>query len=99
MTNIKEVYNECQQIWKANKGDKKPFQYLISKLDEHTYTYFSRTQSESTTIEDIFWAHPTSVIEDDNEVGFMFRNMVENNILYMYVRSICNCVECNRDLI
>jgi hypothetical protein len=34
------------------------------------------------------------LICDDNDVGFMFRNMVENNILYMYVRSICNCVEC-----
>jgi len=55
------VYNERQQIWKANRGDKKPLQYLISKLEEHKYTYFSRTQSESTTIEYIFWAHPTSV--------------------------------------
>ena len=61
MTNIKQVYNERRQIWKANRGDKKPLQYLISKLEEHNYTYFSRTQSESTTIEDIFWAHPTSV--------------------------------------
>jgi len=34
------------------------------------------------------------LIEDDSDVGFMFRNMVENNILYMYIRSICNCVEC-----
>jgi len=34
------------------------------------------------------------LIEDDSDVRFMFRNMVENNILYMYVRSICNCVEC-----
>jgi len=34
------------------------------------------------------------LIEDISDIGFMFRNMVENNILYMYVRSICNCVEC-----
>ena len=34
------------------------------------------------------------LIKDDSDVGFMFRNMVENNILYMYVRSICNCDEC-----
>ena len=34
---------------------------MISKLEEHYYVYFSGTQSESTTIEDIFWAHPTSV--------------------------------------
>jgi len=34
------------------------------------------------------------LIWGDSDVGFMFRNMVENNILYMYLRSICNCVEC-----
>jgi len=43
MTNIKQRYNECQQIWKANRGDKTALQYLISKLEEHNYTYFSRT--------------------------------------------------------
>jgi len=36
-------------------------QFLISKLEKHNYVYFSRTQSESTIIEVIFWAHPTSV--------------------------------------
>ncbi|AES94826.2 OTU-like cysteine protease [Medicago truncatula] len=61
MTNVKQVYNERQQIWKANRGDKKPLQFLISKLEEHIYTYYSRTQLESNTIEDIFWAHPTSI--------------------------------------
>ena len=40
MTNIKQVYNERQQIWKANRGDKTSLQYLISKLEEHDYTYF-----------------------------------------------------------
>ena len=30
------------------------------------------------------------LIRDDSDVRFMFRNMVEDNILYMYVRSICN---------
>jgi len=34
------------------------------------------------------------LIRDDSDVDFMFRNMVENNILYMCVRSICTCVEC-----
>ena len=34
------------------------------------------------------------LICEDSDVGFMFWNMVEDNILYMYVRSICNCVEC-----
>ena len=61
MTNIKQVYNERKQIWKSNRGDKTSLQFLISKLEEHNYAYFSITQSESTTIEDIFWAHPTSI--------------------------------------
>jgi len=45
MKNIKQVYNERQQIWKTNIGDKTPLQYLISKLEEDNYIYFSRTQS------------------------------------------------------
>jgi len=61
ITNIKQVYNERQQIWKSNRGDKTVLQYLISKLEEHNYVYFSRMRNESTTIEDIFWAHPTFV--------------------------------------
>jgi len=34
------------------------------------------------------------LIKDDSDVGFMFRNMVEINILYMYAHSVCNCDEC-----
>jgi len=36
-------------------------QYLISKLEEYNYVYFTITQIESTTIQDIFWTHPTYV--------------------------------------
>ena len=41
-------------------------QFLISKLEEQNYVYFKRTQRESTIIEDIFWAHPTSVKSFNN---------------------------------
>jgi predicted PolB exonuclease-like 3'-5' exonuclease len=34
------------------------------------------------------------LIPDDSDAEFMFRNMVEDNILYMCVRSIYTCVEC-----
>jgi len=34
------------------------------------------------------------LIRDDSDVGFMFQNMVEDNLLYMCVRSICTCIEC-----
>lgn len=82
MTNIKQVYNERQQIWKANRGDKKSLQYLISKLEEHNYTYFSRTQSESTTIEDIFWDHPTSVKLFNNFPTVLVMNSTYNTNMY-----------------
>ena len=32
------------------------------------------------------------LISDDSNVGFMFRNIMEDNILYMCVRSICKCI-------
>ena len=32
------------------------------------------------------------LIRNDRDIKFMFRNMVEDNILYMCVRSICKCV-------
>jgi len=34
------------------------------------------------------------LIRDDIDVGFMLRSMVEDNILYLCVRSICTCLEC-----
>ncbi|KEH18469.1 hypothetical protein MTR_8g020433 [Medicago truncatula] len=79
MTNVKQVYNERQQIWKANRG---ALQYIISKLDEHNYTYYSRTQSESTTIEDIFWAHPTSVKLFNNFPTILVMNSTYKTNMY-----------------
>jgi len=31
-------------------------------------------------------------IRDDNDVGFMFKRMVENNVLHLYVHSNCRCL-------
>ena len=36
-------------------------QYLISKLEEHNYVYFTTENSEETTLEDIFFAHSESI--------------------------------------
>jgi len=36
-------------------------QILISKLEEHQYVYYTRCNSEETTLQDIFFAHPTSI--------------------------------------
>ncbi|KEH19576.1 hypothetical protein MTR_8g464150 [Medicago truncatula] len=43
-------------------------------------------------------SHMPWLIHDDSDVGSMFRNMVEDDILYMYVRSICNCAESSNKL-
>jgi len=36
-------------------------QYLISKLEEHKYVYFTKANSEETTLEDIFFTHSESI--------------------------------------
>jgi len=33
-------------------------QYLVAKLEEHTYVRFTITKCQATTVEDIFWTHP-----------------------------------------
>jgi len=38
------------------------------------------------------------LIEDDSDVGFMFRRFVENNVLYLYVSFNYRCVECSREI-
>ena len=82
MTNIKQVYNERKQIWKSNRDDKTSLQFLISKLEEHNYVYFSITQSESTTIEDIFWAHPTSIKLFNNFPTILVMNSTYETNMY-----------------
>jgi len=58
---IKQVYNARTRWRKGQGGDKTKMQYLISKLEEHKYVYFTRENSEETTLEDIFFSHPESV--------------------------------------
>jgi len=57
-------------------------QYLISKLEEHNYAYFTRTQSESTTIEDIFWGHPTFVKLFNNFLTFLVMDSTYKTNMY-----------------
>jgi len=55
VTNIKQVYN-AHAIWrKFIRGDMTEIQYLIEKFEEHKYVYFTRTNSEETIHEDIFF--------------------------------------------
>ena len=61
MTTIKLVYNARTRWCKGQRGDKTDMQYLISNLEEHKYVYFTRANSEKTTLEDIFFAHAESI--------------------------------------
>jgi len=42
LTNNKQVYNARTRWRKGIKGDKTEMQYLIAKLEEHKYVYFTR---------------------------------------------------------
>ena len=58
LTSIKQVYNAQTRWQKGIRGDKTEIQYLIAKLEEHKYVYFTRTNSEEIILKDIFFAHP-----------------------------------------
>jgi len=61
VTTIKQVYNVRTRWRKGQRGDITKLQYLISKLVEHQYVYYTRCNIEETTLEDIFFAHPKSI--------------------------------------
>jgi len=61
LTLIKQVYNARTRWRKGQREDKTELQYLITKLEKHQYVYFTRANSEETTLEDLFFAHPDSI--------------------------------------
>jgi len=61
VTTIKQVYNVRTRWRKGERGNMTELQYLISKLVEHKYVYYTRCNSNETTLEDIFFAHPESI--------------------------------------
>jgi len=61
VTIIKQVYNARTRWRKGQREDKTEMQYLISKLEKHKYIYFTRANSEETTLEDILFAHLESI--------------------------------------
>jgi len=58
---IKQVYNAQTRWCKGQRDDKTEMQYLISKLEIHKYVYYTSANSEKTTLEDLFFAHPKSI--------------------------------------
>ncbi|XP_024632657.1 uncharacterized protein [Medicago truncatula] len=61
VTLIKLVYNARTKWHKGQREDKTELQYLITRLEENQYVYFTRANSEETTPEDLFFAHPKSI--------------------------------------
>ncbi|XP_039690286.1 uncharacterized protein [Medicago truncatula] len=61
VTLIKQVYNARTRWRKGQREDKTELQYLITELEKHRYVYFTRANSEETTLEDLFFAQPKSI--------------------------------------
>jgi len=61
VTLIKQVCNARTRWRKGQREDKTEFQYLITKLEKHQCVYFTRVNSEETTLENLFFAHPDSI--------------------------------------
>jgi len=60
-TLIKQVYNARTRWRKGKRKDITKLQYLIKKLEKSRYVYYTRANSEETTLEDLFFAHPDSI--------------------------------------
>ncbi|GAU20665.1 hypothetical protein TSUD_230790 [Trifolium subterraneum] len=60
-TNVKQIYNARQRFKKDVRGDLSELQQLMKCCESHKYFYKCRTVDDSTTVQDIFWAHPESV--------------------------------------
>jgi hypothetical protein len=60
-TNMKQIYNIRQKYKNDLRGEYFELQQLLKCLEEHRYFHKIRTVGESSTVQDIFWAHPDSV--------------------------------------
>jgi hypothetical protein len=60
-TNMKQIYNERQRYKRDLRGEMTEIQQLLKCLESHRYFHKFRTDGESTTLQDIFFAHPDSV--------------------------------------
>jgi alpha-glucosidase len=58
---MKQIYNIRQKYKNDLRGEYSELQQLLKCLEEHRYFHKIRTVGESSTVQDIFWAHPDSV--------------------------------------
>ncbi|XP_045794240.1 protein FAR1-RELATED SEQUENCE 5-like [Trifolium pratense] len=60
-TSMKQIYNVRQRLKKDARGEMSELQQLMKLCENNKYFHKCRTIGDSTTIQDIFWAHPESV--------------------------------------
>jgi alpha-glucosidase len=57
----KQLYNARHRMKLKKRGSRSELQHLFEVFDQHKYIFKSRSLGQSTTIQDIFFAQPTSV--------------------------------------
>ena len=76
--------------------------YFVFRGEDHStsHVFVQQPHYDFNAGEEDMWKtiYSPKLIEDDSDVGFMFRRFVENNELYLYVRSNCKCLECSREI-
>ncbi|GAU37191.1 hypothetical protein TSUD_30560 [Trifolium subterraneum] len=60
-TNMKQIYNARQRFKTDVRGELSELQHLLKCCETHKYFHKCRKIGDSTTIQDIFWAHPESI--------------------------------------
>ncbi|GAU27086.1 hypothetical protein TSUD_103950 [Trifolium subterraneum] len=60
-TNMKQIYNARQRFKTDVRGELSELQHLLKCCETNKYFHKCRTIGDSTTIQDIFWAHPESI--------------------------------------
>jgi hypothetical protein len=60
-TNKKQLYNARHKLRKKARGPRNEMQHLLHCLEEKNYVFKCRSEGNSKTVQDICFAHPTSV--------------------------------------
>src|SRR3954468_7731506 len=61
VSNIKQVYNERNNLKVLNMGPRSEMQQLLKLLGDNNYVSSFRTSEDKVIVRDIFWTHPESI--------------------------------------
>lgn len=61
VTNKKQIYNACHRLKAKVRGSRTEMQHFLDCLAKKNYVFNCRSEGDSTTVQDIFFAHPKSV--------------------------------------